>query len=238
LGWGLDPYPGHSPLESVINANLNASSINGEMFGWSAGSLLLAVIMLFSGALRRPDWELLVMVAITLGAYSLYWFSGGPDFGARYWYLVLIAGVALTARAVQWLDERTGMRALPAIACLGLMALVNYFPWRSVDKYHHYLRMRPDVRALAARHAFGRSLVLVRGERFPDYESAAIYNPLDFHAAAPVYAWDRNPKVRAEALRAFSDRPVWVLEGPTITKGGFRVVSGPTPATDLLKASP
>ena len=42
LGWALDPYPGHSPLEAVINAGLNAFSVNIELFGWSTGSLLIS----------------------------------------------------------------------------------------------------------------------------------------------------------------------------------------------------
>ena len=32
LGWGLDPNPGHSPLDAAINANLNWTTINQELF--------------------------------------------------------------------------------------------------------------------------------------------------------------------------------------------------------------
>src|SRR5262249_5478189 len=119
------------------------------------------------------------------------------------------------------------VRATAAVAALCLLTLINYFPWRSLDKYRHYLRMRPDLVTMAERYHFGRSLVLVRGERFPDYSSAAIYNPIDLHAAAPIYAWDRNPEVRAAVLREYADRPVWIVEGPSITQAGYRVVAGP-----------
>jgi hypothetical protein len=71
--------------------------------------------------------------------------------------------------------------------------------------------------------------VLVRGESFPDYSSAAIYNPIDLHAAGPVFAWDRNPQVRAELLGLYPDRPVWIVEGPSLTGAGFRVAAGPLP---------
>jgi hypothetical protein len=107
------------------------------------------------------------------------------------------------------------------------MTLIIYIPWRAVDKYHNYLRMRADVRDLAVQRGFGRSLVLVRGERFPDYASAAIYNPLDLQADAPVYVWDRSAEVRAKIMSLYPDRPVWVLEGPTITGAGYRVAEGP-----------
>jgi hypothetical protein len=113
------------------------------------------------------------------------------------------------------------------------MALINYFPWRAIDKYHHYLRMRPDIRSLADNYHFGKSVVLIRGDSHPDYASAWIYNPLDLRADAPVYAWDRNTRVRAEVLKSYPERPVWVVDGPSITQNGYRVISGPIPAHEL-----
>jgi hypothetical protein len=91
--------------------------------------------------------------------------------------------------------------------------------------------MRADVRQLARQHQFGRSLVLVRGERHPDYASAATYNPIDLHADVPIYAWDVSPEIRANLLNAYPDRTVWIIDGPTLTGRGFEVVAGPlTPA--------
>jgi hypothetical protein len=87
--------------------------------------------------------------------------------------------------------------------------------------------MRADVRQLARDAGFGRSLVLVRGARFPDYASSAIYNPIDLHADAPIYAWDASAEIRTELLNAYPDRPVWIIDGPSITRGDFRVIAGP-----------
>jgi hypothetical protein len=94
--------------------------------------------------------------------------------------------------------------------------------------------MRPDVRVLSQRLHFGRSLVLIRGVVHPDYASAAVYNPLDYAADAPIYAWDKNSDVRRRLLTAYSDRMVWVLDGPTVTGRGYELVEGPVPARDLL----
>jgi len=238
-GWPTDAYPGHTPFEALINAELNGASLNAELFGWGAGSLLLLAVLPFSGAMRRADYLMLAAIATVLLAYAPYWGNGGPDFGARYWYLVLLPAVALSARGLEGLEEQLGtadhrhVRATAAAAALCGLALLTYFPWRALDKYHHYLRMRPDVPALAKSHRFGRSLVLVRGERFPDYASAAIYNPLDLHATEPVYAWDRSPAVRAQLMRAYPDRPVWIVEGPSITQAGYRVVAGPLAAASI-----
>jgi 4-amino-4-deoxy-L-arabinose transferase-like glycosyltransferase len=244
LGWALDPYPGHGLRDVLVNSNLNITSINFELFGWSAGSLLFIALFLFAGRLRGGDYLMIAVIVAVFVAHIFYWFSGGPDFGARYWYLMLVPCVVLTVRGIQLLEDKlemgwgssTGQGARGLILALSfcVLTLVNYFPWRAIDKYHHYLRMRPDIRYLAERRDFGRSLVLIRGERHPDYASAAVYNPVDLTAEAPIYAWDRSPEVRAKVLQVYSDRLVWVIEGPSITGGAFKVVEGPLPARELL----
>jgi hypothetical protein len=235
LGWAIDAYPGHSPAEAVINANLNITSVNAELFGWSTGSLLFVALILFSRVVRRSDYLMLAVIAAVVGTYSLYWFSGGPDFGARYWYLAIVPCVALTVSGIRFLESAfqdtainstNGTRVFTAVVLMSILSMVNYFPWRAIDKYFHYLRMRPDIAYMAKEHHFGESLVLIRGDRYPDYASAAIYNPLDLRGHVPVYAWDRNLEVRAKVIQAY-DRPVWLVDGPTLTRDGFKVTAGP-----------
>ena len=76
--------------------------------------------------------------------------------------------------------------------------------------------------------------MLVRGLSHPDYASAAVFNPLDLQADVPIYAWDENAEVRAQALAAYADRPVYFVNGPSISQGGFEVIAGPLPAAALL----
>ncbi len=230
VGWGIDPNPGHSPLDALINAQLNGFSINVELFGWGAGSLLVAAVFLFSGKLRRPDFGMLSVIAAVFLAQSLYWFSGGPDFGARYWWLMLIPLIALTARGL----EALGGRARLAAAAISALAVTIFVPWRAADKYHRYLGMRPDILRLAAVHEFDRSLVFIRGDRHPDYASAAVYNPLDWDVDAPIYAWDRGPKVRARTMAAFPDRTVWMVNGPSVTGGSYELAEAPDVANPAL----
>jgi 4-amino-4-deoxy-L-arabinose transferase-like glycosyltransferase len=247
MGWSLQPFPGHSPLGAMVNADLNLFSLNIELFGWSTGSLILAAFLIFCGKKNRSDYLMYGVIAGVFGVYVFYWYSGGPDFGARYWYLMLVPCVALTVRAIQFFQSKleSGQTAPPyasarvtaAVLLLSCSALVNYFPWRAVDKYHHYLNMRPDIRKLARDYNFGKSLVLIRGNSYPDYASAAIYNPLDHHADAPVYVWDGSPEVRFQVLEAYRDRPVWIIDGHSITGRGFRVIQGPLSAQELIAES-
>ncbi len=232
IGWGgLDPFPGHGAIDVVVNTNLNVTLTNIELLGWSCGSLLAVVLLVVIGRLRRPDWYMVAAVATIVGVHAFYWFSGGPDFAARYWFLILLPLLALAARGIEETDaqlERAGARpgALAAAGLLTVLALAVFVPWRAADKYYHYRGMRPDVRTLAREHGFGRSLVLVRGKRHPDYHSAVVNNPIDLRADAPIYARDSSVSVRALLLDAYPDRPVWILEGPSVTRAGFQA-SGP-----------
>ncbi len=94
-------------------------------------------------------------------------------------------------------------------------------------KYRHFLFIRAEIRTLSGERGSGRRLVLVRGDSHPDYMSGWIYNPLDWNSDGPVYAWDRRDEVRARVLAAYPDRRVWVVDGPTRTGTGFRVVGAP-----------
>lgn len=237
MGWPTDPNPGHTPVDGLINANLNTFSINMDLFGWATGSLILVAWLLCSGAWRRTESMLFAVVLGFALAYFPYYFSGGPDFGARYWFAAVVALVALTVRAADVLAERWGARPWAAIAAMTAMTMVTYVPWRAADKYFHYRGMRADVRALAADGRFSADLVLVRGNRFPDYASAFAENPVDLKSHAAIYAWDRDPETRAAVLREYSGRRVWILEGPSITGAGYRIAAGPIDAAVLLEGA-
>jgi len=232
LGWGgLDPLPGHGPLDVLVNANLNGTALNVELSGWPTGSLLPLALAVLLIPWRRNDRLMLGMIAGVIGVHSFYWFSGGPDFGPRYWYLILLPCLALAASVLRQIDRApisSGRATLAAIA-LSLSAVVTFVPWRATDKYYHYRGMRPDIRELARTHDWRGSLILIRGNRHPDYHSAASYNPIDLQAPQPIYAWDRDSSTRADVLHAYPDRTVWYVDGPSVTGAGYRIAAGPTP---------
>jgi hypothetical protein len=230
FGWtGLDPFPGHGPIDVVLNADINTVLLNTEMLGWSTGSIFLIILFLVSGRMRYVDWIMVVCILVICGINGLYWFSGGPDFGPRYWYLIIFPCALLTAGAIRYLEDVTphATRILTFAAALSVSSLFTFFPWRAADKYHGYRGMRPGVTEVAAQAEVGRSLVLIRGPNHPDYASAAIYNPLDLRGEAPVFAWERNADTRTRLLEAYPDRPVFVMEGPSVTGAGYRLVEGP-----------
>ncbi len=235
---GLDPLAGHGPLDVLINANLNLTQLNVDLFGWGLASLLPLVFLMVRGRLSRGARVLVGFCVWVVAVQSLYYFSGGADFGARYWYLAAVPVFALSALGLQALGASFGdARARVASVCsvLAVVALVSFVPWRAFDRYRGYRGMDAGVRALAEEHEFGRSLVLIRGWRHPDYASAVHLNPLDLHADVPIYAWARSGEVVDLVLWEYRDRQVWVIDGPTQTGAGFRLVAGPVPASELLE---
>jgi dolichyl-phosphate-mannose-protein mannosyltransferase len=236
LGWdGLDPWPGHTPFQALVNAQFNAFAIQSELFGWASGSLWLALLALVWSRRNRLDAWMWVAFSAIVAANSLYWFSGGPDFGARYWFLSIVPLVVLTAGGLSELERRLGrdaVRAELAVLALCCASVLTFLPWRALDKYVHYRGMDGSLRALA--RDFGTGLVLVQGERHPDYASAAVENPADWDAPAPIYAWDRDGETRRRVLEHYRDRQVWIVAGPTRTHTGFQVVEGPISAEALL----
>lgn len=241
LGWALDPYPGHGIRDVIVNSNLNITALNTELFGWSTGSIIFLMMILLMRKVKGKDYYLLSLLALIFTAHVFYWFSGGPDFGARYWFLMIISCVVLTTRGINEVIERISrstsddcqIRVYVLVGVLCIMSLITFIPWRAVDKYYHYLGMRPDILRLADEHRFGRSLVLIRGRNFPDYSSAAAYNPLDMIGGETIYALDENENIHAELLRKYSDRPIWIVEGPSVTQRGYKIIAGPVSAAKL-----
>lgn len=236
MNWPLDPFPGHGLADAAVNANLNLTSMNVELLGWGTGSLLWLIFLFFSRGMRGRDFLLCWLMGVIIVAHIFYWFSGGPDFSARYWYLMIVPCLVLTVRGWQELASRLGdaTRVEATAILLCFLALINFLPWRASDKYYRYLGVNADIRELEKRHGWGKSLILIEGNRFPDFASVINHNPIDLRAEMPIYALDVNRQVRAELLRIYLDRPVWVIAGPSVTGEGFKVVEGPVPAHQLL----
>ena len=249
IHWGgLDPFPGHGFGDVVVNAILNLNAMNIELLGWSVGSLLPLAVMVGARAGRwitTADRWMLLFILVIFGFQSLYWFSGGPDFGARYYYLAVIPLIALTTQAIQNLGAtftfgtltvpQSRAAVISGAVVLSIASLTNFTPWRAIDKYHHYRGMRPDIGILLASGDFSNGLLLLSGKAHPDLNSALVYSAIDPYSDNPVIAWDRSDEIRQRLLEAYPGRKVWLIEGPSRTGAGYRVVAGPVEASELVK---
>jgi hypothetical protein len=107
MGWDIDPNPGHSPVDGLINANLNAFGLNTDLFGWGTGSLIFVMGWLCAGTFSRSDRLMIASTAAFVGAYFFYYFSGGPTSG-RATGSIIVPLVALTARGIAASNARRG----------------------------------------------------------------------------------------------------------------------------------
>ena len=106
-------------------------------------------------------------------------------------------------------------------------ALLTFVPWRAIDKYRDYRNMRPGIRELLDERDFGRDILLVRGDKNPDLASAVVYAPIDPETDETLILWERDAAMHESIRRAYPDRRVWIVDGPTRTGEGYRLRGGP-----------
>jgi hypothetical protein len=228
VGWANDALPGHSPFEALINANWNTSLVQLELFGWAFGSLTVLLLALAAGrrfAWSRPAGAALMTVLGVVAAYSLYWYSAA-DFGARYWSAALVPLATLTAATLLKLGSALLLRLAMLASILGAPVTLTM---RSVIKYDDYRGMTREMEQLARDEGFARDLVLVRGDVFSDVSGGLILNPPALEGPGPLYFREVGGQDLERLRERFPGRRLWVVDGPSITRGAPRVVSGPTP---------
>ena len=229
----IDPLPGHGPADVVLNLNRNAFAAGTDLFGWGFGSLLLVGLFLVAGARRTGDGLMLALVAAFVAGYSLYWFSGGPDVGPRYWYPALTALVVLSWRGARSAAERLGgaasLRVPYFVAAACVAALVTFVPWRIATRYYRYRDVSADARRLESSAGLRGGLVFVRTVEREDYQGPFSLMQPDLARSPTIYARDRGAASMAAVVAAFPDRPVWLLARPHPDSARLVVVRGPLP---------
>lgn len=227
-GWGgVDIWSGHSPLEALVLVQFNLRSLNIELLGWAVGSLAFVFVHLIWGRLSRADWCMVAVIAVTVGAYGLYWFNGGFYIGPRYWFMALWPMLFLTARGLQ---TATGIlrgvsvadaqeRAAALTLLLTAVAILSFLPWRATMRYWEFRGFHDGYRELVRSGAFDRSLVFVRnGDDMGEYGSAFMLNAPDL--TGPLFLRDRGTAENASIAARYPDRTFITVDGGTAGRKG------------------
>ena len=235
--WGnLDPWPGHGLRDVLANTNQNLYNLQFELFGWSLGSLVIAAWYCFRRKLAALERTGLVLLGLLVAGYSLYWFSGGPDFGPRYWFLMLFPVTWLTARGLtalaEDLDQRFPGREAPArlglaVALLLCVSLGVFASWRITAKYHDYRGFHADFVAMEASGELGRGLIFVRSPSAADYASAFLVMHPALPDDRPIFVRQRSEAEDAAVRAVWPDRPVGRALGRHETKRGSELAEPP-----------
>jgi hypothetical protein len=214
LGWGgLDPWEGHSPQEALVTSQFNLFALDAELFGWSCGSLALVWLSLLGTRRTRTDRAMALFTFAVIGSSWLYWFNGGPDFGARYWYLAFVPLVWFTLAGLRRASEACAapVRAEAFVGVAVLASLATWTPWRALDKYHEYRGIRPSQVGAPELRELRDALVLVAGRRHPDFAQAALLNRFEDRAATATFAWMRDVGTVDALLAAYPSRMLYCL---------------------------
>ncbi len=221
-GWGaLDLQPGHSPAEGMINTANNLSSLQFEMFGWAAGSLLFLMAAVFWLRHRAFDRAMWVVCIATVATLFFYWFAGSFYFGPRYWLIAAMPAIYLSARGFLAVEDRLGAgegRLTGVLVVLSASALLVFTPWRGVTKYYQYGNFYDTVRSAAATGQFGTAVVVIPKNGNP--ASSLMLNDPWLRADRPVFLIDWGTLDLDAVRAAFPGRaimrftPVWKADPP------------------------
>jgi hypothetical protein len=234
FGWGTDLMPGHSLVEAVLNAHMATELLHFELFGWAVGSLAPLVIYVMWGRRlwQQSDALFLAVVAATVVGQGFYWYPG-TDYGARYWYQLLVPCCVLAARVLAHASPLSP-RLAPAALVLSAIGALVFLPWRAATKYVGYRGMNASVIRLASDCPMTNALVLVHDASddspFWAYGAAAILNEPGFPSGAPVFARDVSHAVTHALQVAFPGRPVWTIAVAREPFGRAQLVENPASA--------
>jgi hypothetical protein len=235
----IDPLPGHGFADVVLNANKNFTQLNFELFGWPFGSLVLACLAVQRGGIRRQDALIVGIVLSVIIGHSFYWAPGGPDFGPRYWYLIIVPLAALTVRGAERAVVRLsasrhgGFGAaggiLAVIFAASLSSWMTLVPWRATVKYDRYRGISGDFGRIAKRHGIEGALVFVRSPRRSDYQAAFVMNPRTLDGSGNIFVRDIGGSHTMALLQRFPTRPIWLVGRESEADETLDVIAGPLP---------
>jgi hypothetical protein len=219
-GWMmLDLWPGHTPLEALINTINMIASLQFDMLGWSVGSLLLIFAFLLWQKPRGFDLAMAAVIAAVIVSMALYWFADSYYMGPRYWFPASFALFYLSARGYDALRTRFPgandqgiVRIDTILTTCCLFGLLVFTPWRGVAKYHEYGNFHAYVRAEANTGSFGNGIVIVAHNGDPG--SALFLNDPWLPADRPLYLKDTGTLDEAALRAAFPGREIMHYVAP------------------------
>lgn len=207
----LDLWPGHSPLEGLINIVDGIRALNLELFGWTIGSLFFVWIYVIWGK-AHPFARTMALVALAvIGIHFFYWFNAIYYIGPRYWYAAYFPFVALSACGVAALADQLQQRGIEqargrvvaTLMLLALFALTVFMPWRAYDKYAARARLGVAVQSVTSRPEFAYAVVFLSHDA---YHASAILNDPFLRPGRAILVQELGPASDARVLAAFPDR--------------------------------
>ena len=244
-GWGnLDLRPGHGLFEVAVNANQNLYGIHFELLGWVYLGLAPLFAHLAWGRSNALDRRLWIYSSVLVAVLSTYWFSGGPDFGARYWFLAFLPLAIWSARGVVSTGDRlaqlaadplTRARTGATVALLMVLSIGVFCTWRATGRYVEYRDVHADYGRLISSGELGAALVLVESGDESEIESALLHNRPNLPVDRPVFVRAPSTDEALDKLRsAYPQRRIVRVRGRRGPNDRVEVLADPTAGSARL----
>ena len=241
--WGdIDVFSGHSPGEALINAHQNLSEVNSSLLGWGGTSLLFALVFVLWGKWTSFAAAMLTIVIATAALYSLYWFYGGYYAGARYWFLMLVPLLVLTALGITtcirefhrlFPDAMVASRVGVGVGFLCLCSLLVFQSWLGFNRYPGINGYHSDYSQLARQEQFRSALVFISTDSDQEYGSAFWLNDFSPQSESPLFAKDLGPASNRQVASAYPEREIFFVTGRSKNQHFVTVTRGPLTLNDL-----
>ena len=241
--WGnVDVFPGHSPVEALINAHQNLSEVNSSFLGWGGASLFFACVYILWGKWTPLAAAMLTIIIATAVLYSLYWFYGGFYAGARYWFLMLVPLLILTALGIitcirefhrLFPEAMVARRVGFAVAALCLCSLFAFNSWLAFNRYPGINGHHGDYSQLARQDRFRNALVFISMESPQEYGSALWLNDFSKNSQSPIFAKDLGPASNRQVAAAYPGRKIFFVNGRSEKQPHVTITRGPMSLEDL-----
>ncbi|NOD95218.1 hypothetical protein GS636_20670 [Ruegeria sp. HKCCD4884] len=241
--WGnVDVFKGHSPLEALINAQQNLYELNFSLFGWGGTSLAFALFFVLWGQWTRLTAAMAVIIVVTAGFYALFWFYGGFFAGPRYWFMMIVPLLILTAFGVVSAVQRL-TRIYPAalvaqrigggIVLLCLCSVLVFESWLGFNRYPGINGYHAEYQDLARQEQYRNSLMFISTDVDKEFGSAFWLNDFSATSDSPLFARDLGPESNRDIAAAYPDRVIFFVDGRSSTRDRVVVISGPVSLADL-----
>ncbi|GAB4535049.1 MAG: hypothetical protein Tsb0024_04800 [Ruegeria sp.] len=243
--WGnVDVFPGHSPLEGLINSQQNLYELNFSLLGWGGASLAFALFFVLWGRWSRFAGAMALIVVTTIFLYALFWFYGGYFAGPRYWFMTSVPLLILTALGITTATRRFSQlypdglapqRIGAGVAFLSLCSVLVFESWLGFNRYPEINGYHDEYETLARQDAYRNSLMFISTDADREYGSAFWLNDFTAGADSPLFALDLGPESNRAVAAAYPGRAIYFLKGRSSDQDHVVVTRGPISAAELAR---
>ena len=213
-----------------------------HLLGWGAASLAFPLFFALWGRWSKFTAAMAVIIGVTFGLYSLFWFYGGYFAGPRYWFMMIVPllilcvfGIVTAAHKLDCLYP-TGQipcRIGVGVVFLCICSVLVFESWLGFNRYPGINGYHEEYQTLARQERYRNSLMFISSDAEKEFGSAFWLNNFSETSDSPLFAIDLGPESNRIVAAAYPDRQIYFLGGRSTKRDRVTFLHGPLSVTDL-----